>query len=446
VRIAIVNQFSSAGGGARFTRALVNGLATSVEGVEIGLFADATHLERDALASLFADTPHVTVLPLHNEPEPSAGPERPADDTALRRAYMGVRGVLKRVAPLASAYRTWRRRSETLETPEWARFALDDQALSCLAKYEVVYLAWPYFIEPVDLPVPVVITMHDFNFKYPFGNFTPEMLSIVEREVPGWIDRADVVVLSAEFMRQELERFYPGRARATRVVRLTQFSISALTEVEADAAVEHFGLPQRFMMCASNTASHKNLETLLRAAGEMKRRAEGVPLVLTGYGTDEIGTHGDADVPKTHPLYRMQMMARLLRDEGLVLGVDVFPLGYVSDVEVDALIRKASLVVSPSLYEAGSGPGLDAWANGTPVAFSNIPPFIEHLDFLGVHAFVFDPLDPVNIADTLHEALSSERSAAIAAESRAAIARRTWEQIASEYADAFQLAVDTFAR
>ena len=32
---------------------------------------------------------------------------------------------------------------------------------------------------------------------------------------------------------------------------------------------------------------------------------------------------------------------------------------------VDALIKHAKAVVSPSLYEAGNGPGLDAWMQGT---------------------------------------------------------------------------------
>lgn len=426
-------------------RALVRALSDTVGDIEIGLFADAADMERDGLAVLFADTPNVTLVPLAARTDAAVSLAPHSPESAARRVMRPLREAVKRVGPLADWYRTRRRRAERMETPDWAYFALDAASRVRLSEYDVVYLAWPRFLEPVDLGVPVVCTMHDFNFRYPFGNFPDELQTIIDRQTPEWIRRSGAVVVSCEFMRQELERFYPGLARQTRVVRLTNFAITRFTEQSLSQALSRFDLPERFMVCASNTATHKNLENLFRAMGEMKRRGVLVRLVLTGHGTDEIGPFAGDGLPPAHPHYRSQLLSELVRDEGLEVGRDILTLGYVSDVEMDALIRTADLVVSPSLYEAGSGPGVDAWASGTPVAFSDIPPFIEHLEYLGVEAWVFDPLDPAGIADVLTEALTSEESAAMAERSHVAISHRTWAMIAREYTEAFQLAIDEHA-
>src|SRR5574340_744774 len=117
----------------------------------------------------------------------------------------------------------------------------------------------------------------------------------------------------------------------------------------------------------------------------------------------------------------------MVRDE------DYHALGYVSNADVDALTSGADVVVSASLYEAGCGPAMDAWQAGAPVAFSNIPPFLEQMERFGVQAWVFDPLDPDDIADKLRAAIyEPERSREMADASLAAFAEYTWDDVARE--------------
>ncbi|NTU69692.1 glycosyltransferase family 4 protein, partial [bacterium] len=116
-----------------------------------------------------------------------------------------------------------------------------------------------------------------------------------------------------------------------------------------------------------------------------------------------------------------------------------YPLGYVPDKDVDCIIGNACLVVSASLYEAGSGPGVDAWSLSTPVAFSNIEPFLEQLSFLGTKAWTFDPKDPKDIAKTINEALSNpEKAKQMAKESKEAIDKYTWDNVAEGYHKVFE--------
>jgi glycosyltransferase involved in cell wall biosynthesis len=435
--VAVVNQFSSAGGGARFVRALVTALARTCPDLQITLFADWTAVERDGLDELFADSPSVTVRAMRN----GLG----LNTISARPRLWRMRQIAKRIEPLAKAYYAWKAKAPQ-EGPAWFDFAMDEETLAALASHDVVHFAWPYFIEPAAMDAPVVMTMHDFNYKYPFGNFSDRMLALVEEQTPRWLSTATRVVVSADFMRDELAKFYPDVRTPVDVVRLTHFSITEPTEAEVLSALSKYGLAEPFVICASNTSLHKNLEVVIRAAGELKRRGIKMNLVLAGYNTDQLGKYAGAHFPPDHPLFQYRRLTEIMDSMGLVVGQDVYPLGYVSDIEIDALIRRSTMVVAPSLYEAGSGPAVDAWSVGTPVAFSDIPPFREHLQFLGTEAYLFDPHDPVDVADVLAAALDDpEGTKAMGQRSKAAIARYSWEDVARSYRESYLAAVESRA-
>jgi glycogen(starch) synthase len=140
-------------------------------------------------------------------------------------------------------------------------------------------------------------------------------------------------------------------------------------------------------------------------------------LVFTGIGTE-------------HATGRATPVGSIRGTASNVLG-----LGYVSNPDMDALIACADVVVSSSLYEAGNGPGLDAWGLGVPVAMSDIPVFREHLDVQGVEAALFDPRSPTAIAGAIRSILEDPAAARMRAErSKQAIeTSSTWTDTASEY-------------
>lgn len=424
MKIAVVNQYSNAGGGARFVRALVTAMAGVSPDSEITLFADASAVERDGLDSLFSGQPNIKVERMGNGL--AAMPPAPPRSTPLRR-------FAKRIPLLARVY--YRHKAKQAEKEAaWFDFAMDDDTIAHLCRHDVVHFAWPYFIEPARIDAPVVVTMHDFNFKYPFRNFSDRMLALVEAQTPRWLQAASEVVVSAEFMRQELLKFYPDSRTPVSIVRLTHFSITEHGENDVETVLAKFELAGPYMICASNTSRHKNIEGVIRAAGALKARGIRIPLVLAGSNTEHIGQYAGSDFPPDHPLAEFERLSTVVEEAGLEVGRDIRPLGYVSDSEIDALIRAATLVVAPSLYEAGSGPALDAWVAGTPVAFSDIAPFQEHLEFLGTEAFVFDPSDPADIANVLQAALEDPANAcAMAERSQEAIARYTWRDVAAGY-------------
>jgi glycosyltransferase involved in cell wall biosynthesis len=91
------------------------------------------------------------------------------------------------------------------------------------------------------------------------------------------------------------------------------------------------------------------------------------------------------------------------------------------------------------LYEAGNGPGMDAWEMGVPVAMSKIASFIEHLQIQGLHAETFDPRNPSEIAEKIDRIISNpEYTENNVKKSLEAIKKITWEDTAKKYIKIFE--------
>ncbi len=104
----------------------------------------------------------------------------------------------------------------------------------------------------------------------------------------------------------------------------------------------------RVILYVGNQRHYKNIVTLVRAFGELRRRFDDLHLLL-------VGPESDNPVP----------LRRLIRDLGL--SSHVILAGEASERDLVAAYREAALLVSPSGYEGFSFTLLEAMACGTPV-------------------------------------------------------------------------------
>jgi glycosyltransferase involved in cell wall biosynthesis len=226
-------------------------------------------------------------------------------------------------------------------------------------------------------------------------------------------------------MAEEIKRLYPS-APPVPVIRLAPFAAATPpTPARARAVVAALGLQPPYILCPTHLSVHKNLGPLIAAHERISVRFPAVKLVVTGLWTDAATGHATS--------------IGSVRDgaEPNVIG-----LGYVSNEQIDSLIECAAVVVNPSLYEAGNGSGLDAWSRGVPVAMSEIPSFVEHIEAFGVRAALFDPRSPDDIAEKISDILDQpETWQGYAAASRDAVRQQTWAQVAGEYLDVFDSAL-----
>lgn len=418
MRIAVVAQQASAGGGTRFLRPLLRALAEGYPDLHLTLLVNSYAAEQFGAALGYPNEIDIVLI----DPILCALPVlRP---TSAREKFRNLTDRVRR-----RDHASLLRRAST-------------GLAELTAGFDLVYLSWPYFLEPFALEAPTVATFHDFNYKHDFGSLSPSLVSELERQVRHWIEHSDVAVTSSAFIGAELAQHYGNVIHDTQVIRLSTLESGRPGAEQVLQAIASHGLPEDYVVCPSNTSPHKNLASLIRAYRKV-RGSGGPPLVFIGSGTDVIA-RTEAQGP-THA--DLQYLVDALDDSGLVSGKDVFALGYVSDQDADALISGARLLVAPSLYEAGSGPALDAWALGTPVAMSAIPPFEEHLSFLGVEAELFDPRQPDDIARTILAALGDrDRALAMARRSQSAIAGYSWSDVAAGYREAFDSAILTHIR
>lgn len=295
-------------------------------------------------------------------------------------------------------------------------------------KHDLIFCPWPYLIEcpKLDPSIPVVSIFHDFNFRYYFNGPTthPVHLESMNREIPRWLALSTPIV-STHFMKQELEKFYPEFGSKAIVIHLSSLTGNTHVDfIEAKRIVASLGITAPYLLYPTNTSTHKNIGNLLTAFYLLHKKHPSLKLILTGFGTEVINGRANSF--------------------GLEVGMEnrnVIGLGYINNAQIDALIQCAEVVVSTSLYEAGSGPGLDAWQKGVPVAMSNIPPFTEHLEVQGVKAQIFDPKSPSDIAEKIEYILNHpEQMKKDIEDSQQKLARYDWSCVAQKYINAFEKA------
>jgi glycosyltransferase involved in cell wall biosynthesis len=130
----------------------------------------------------------------------------------------------------------------------------------------------------------------------------------------------------------------------------------------------------------------KNLYTLIRAYDAVRVRYPDHCLVLVGElrSRRPQGRIHDKQVASAMPA-----TVDLVRELGL--GDRVVITGFVSDAELGALYRGASLFVMPSLFEGFGMPPIEALALGAPTLVSGIPVLREVT--LGAAQYLDDPQD-----------------------------------------------------
>jgi glycosyltransferase involved in cell wall biosynthesis len=188
----------------------------------------------------------------------------------------------------------------------------------------------------------------------------------------------------------------------------------AISDADRGAVRERYGLPERFALYPNNTWPHKNHLRLLEALAWLRdRKGMLVPLICTG---------------ARHESSWPRLQARV---QELGLTDRVRFLGFVSETDLRALYQMARCVVVASLFEANSLPIFEAWAEGTPVASSNVTALPEQVGDAGL---LFDPNDPAAIGEAIGRIFGDDALCAdLAAKGRRRLADFDWARTATGY-------------
>ncbi len=410
MKIAVIDHIGNPGGGSRVARSLLPALKRVRPEIDITFFGNPHSIKREQLDRMAAQA-GFNIYPL-------------ASAKLAGRDVFNIRGS-RHVINL------FQRKLARFLSPLsfYLSGAVHKELEKVVKNYDLAFFIWPFHLKCPELKCPMAGIFHDFNFKYFFSGQTmaPWVLEFLNREMPQWLSKA-MPIVSTEFMRGELEKFYPSCSGKTKVVPVapTIGADDSDKETAARLITDRFRIEKEYILCPTNISGHKNIGVLLSAFAILKRKHD-LLLVFTGPGTEII--NGRAC------------------EIGLEMGSepqDVIGLGYVANEEMDALIQCAAAVVNSSLYEGGNIPGFDAWEKGIPVAMSNIPPFLEHMEVHRVHAEIFDPRSPEDIAEKIGRLLSNIPETKLKAlESQQNIRHFTWERSAEGYLKIFDEMIQT---
>ncbi|HUA17312.1 MAG TPA: glycosyltransferase family 1 protein [Bryobacteraceae bacterium] len=255
-----------------------------------------------------------------------------------------------------------------------------------VAKQRLNVLFNPGFTGPAVCGCPMVTVFHDLQHRRHPGHFRWFDLPFWRLLVWASARRSRALIADSQATADDIQHYY---RRAAQVIHLGVepqfFAIAKRRE------------PKDYLLCASTTHPHKNLERLLRVHAQMK---DAPRLVLTG-------VRG----------FAAQRIERLA-------GPRVEIRGWIPREELYELFRGALGFVYPSTFEGFGLPVLEAMAAGVPVACSDITPLRE-IAASTVH--YFDPLSDGQIQDALAQ-LAAGAIPTGAAQSRAA--GFTWEKTA----------------
>lgn len=274
----------------------------------------------------------------------------------------------------------------------------------------------PSLAVPPTGRTPLVVTVHDLAFLRLPHYFTIRGLRFHESGLRCARESAAAVIVPSEFVAGELvaEGFAANR------VHVAHHGIdppAAVPDDAIDATLERLGLARPFVLFVGTLEPRKGLGALIDGHRILRRTHAEATLAL-------VGPRGWGKLP---PLDRP----------------GVSKLGAITDADLDALYRAASVLAYPSEYEGFGLPVLEAMARGCPVVTSSATSLPE---VVGDAGRLVDPHDPEALAAALAEVLEDPALASrMASAGRVRAEAFTWDASIRAHVTAYAAALEEAA-
>ncbi len=246
----------------------------------------------------------------------------------------------------------------------------------------------PFQISPLyRVSIPVIITMHDIQELHFPEFFSPKerlRRSVLYKQA---IEDSDHIIVSHNFVKKDIVKYYETAGKKISVADIGGYvDFKSGSKKETENVISSYKLPDNFILYPAVTWEHKNHINLLNAISLLNEQGCNYNLVCTGERTS---------------FYKK--IENAIKKSGL--EKQIFFIGLIPEGHLVELYRLTRLVVIPSLYEARSGPLLEAMQLTIPVICSNTTTLPEDI---GDPAFTFDPTNVEEMASLIKEGMSNK--------------------------------------
>lgn len=289
---------------------------------------------------------------------------------------------------------------KVLAEHQWYSFDEQIRFLFKVLRYNLDLFYVPHFNIPVLYPKKIItaipdITMHKYSTDSGTTLFKPyfAVKKFIYRLVVPWaLIRAKKNIVPTEDVKNDLSRAFPFISKDKYVVAYEGVDPDLLmSDLSPDYVVRKLNIKRPFLLYVSSMSDHKNVKRLIEAFKLLidKYKYKGY-LVLVG---------------------KKDLFSKKIEDKVIEMKLEdkVFMPGmrdFITDKEIVALRKAASVYVFPSLKEGFSLTPLEAQALELPCIISDIP---CHKEVYGDSVYYFNPKSVNDMARKIHEVIKSKK-------------------------------------
>jgi len=248
---------------------------------------------------------------------------------------------------------------------------------------------------PLRKSTPSILTIHDvipLNYREAMPFLTNYFLYRPGIRLAGRLN--DRIATVSEFSKQDI-----SKKTGASLSKITVIPNGLRDPFEQDEKLEaelqkRFQLQHGFILYVGGIHERKNVARLIRAFAKLVQE-QGFPGKLQATGSVSGAPYQD----------KMKALLDVVVDE-TGMGERVVFTGFVTDEELEALMRKTHFMIYPSLYEGFGMPLLEAMQVGTAVVTSNLTAMPE---VAGGAALLVDPFDVDDITNTMAKLLGDDK-------------------------------------
>lgn len=245
---------------------------------------------------------------------------------------------------------------------------------------EVLFI--PASALPIFHPKKTIVTIHDLAWKYYPETFTTFTRNFLEASTRFAVNKATNLIAVSESTKKDLVKFYGIDEKKVIVVH-HGYEQQLAIDLNEDASSSNQLLPERYILFLSTLQPRKNLEGLIDAFVEYKKRNPQAKEKLVVVG-------------RSGWKYE-KILEKINKNQNNVLY-----LNYVTDQQRFVILKNAKAMVLPSFYEGFGMTILEAFSMKVPVLCSNISSMPE---VAGKASEYFDPKNIESITQALEKVL-----------------------------------------